>query len=173
VVVTTPQQVAIIDVRKEINFCKKTNIPVLGVVENMAGLRQPLETMKLTDAHGNDVTEAVLSAIQSAGIGTNSTISGGGGSSSSIIAETDVFWAPTGGAETMAKELQVPFLGRIPLDAALSRAAEEGRSLFDPPAVVGGDGLGNKSNGVNSSVLSASVGPLQDVIDKLIAATNK
>jgi Mrp family chromosome partitioning ATPase len=25
------------DVRKELNFCKKTGIPVLGVVENMAG----------------------------------------------------------------------------------------------------------------------------------------
>ena len=37
VVVTTPQAVAISDVRKELNFCKKTGIPVVGVVENMAG----------------------------------------------------------------------------------------------------------------------------------------
>ena len=27
------------DVRKELNFCKKTGIPVLGVVENMADIR--------------------------------------------------------------------------------------------------------------------------------------
>ena len=166
VVVTTPQQVAIIDVRKEINFCKKTNIPVLGVVENMAGLRQPLETMKLVDTLGNDVTAAVLKAIQSAGIG--STEGTHSDSSCSIIAETDVFWAPTGGAETMAKELSVPFLGRIPLDAALSRAAEEGRSLFDQPD---GKSIGNGVND-SSSVISASVGPLQAVIDKLIAATS-
>jgi Mrp family chromosome partitioning ATPase len=37
VVVSTPQEVAMADVRKEINFCKKTKVPVLGVIENMAG----------------------------------------------------------------------------------------------------------------------------------------
>lgn len=30
----------------------------------------------------------------------------------------------------MAKDMQVPFLGRVPLDPLLSRAAEEGRSAF-------------------------------------------
>eukprot|EP00606_Chrysophyceae_sp_TOSAG23-5_P000856 GSChrysophyteH2.ASY1.ANO1.122.1 assembled CDS len=35
VIVTTPQEVSMADVRKELNFCKKTGIPVLGVVENM------------------------------------------------------------------------------------------------------------------------------------------
>ncbi|KGO40452.1 ATPase MipZ/NubP2/Cfd1 [Penicillium expansum] len=37
VLVTTPQAVATSDVRKEANFCVKTNIPVLGVIENMSG----------------------------------------------------------------------------------------------------------------------------------------
>ena len=37
VVVTTPQAVAVSDVRKELNFCAKTQVPVLGVVENMSG----------------------------------------------------------------------------------------------------------------------------------------
>lgn len=37
VIVTTPQEVALTDVKKEINFCRKTNIPILGVVENMGG----------------------------------------------------------------------------------------------------------------------------------------
>ncbi|ORX54049.1 putative ATPase [Hesseltinella vesiculosa] len=37
VIVTTPQQVAIADVRKELSFCKKVKLPVLGVVENMSG----------------------------------------------------------------------------------------------------------------------------------------
>jgi Mrp family chromosome partitioning ATPase len=41
VVVTTPQQVAISDVRKELNFCAKTGIPVLGVIENMSGFVCP------------------------------------------------------------------------------------------------------------------------------------
>lgn len=41
VIVTTPQEVALLDVRKEINFCKKMHIPVIGVVENMAGFVCP------------------------------------------------------------------------------------------------------------------------------------
>jgi len=41
VIVTTPQEVALSDVRKEINFCKKTETPVLGVVENMSGFVCP------------------------------------------------------------------------------------------------------------------------------------
>lgn len=40
VVVTTPQEVALADVRKSINMLEKVNVPVLGVVENMAGLVQ-------------------------------------------------------------------------------------------------------------------------------------
>lgn len=41
VVVTTPQAVATADVKKELNFCKKTGIYVIGVVENMSGFVCP------------------------------------------------------------------------------------------------------------------------------------
>jgi len=41
VVVTTPQEVALADVRKSINMLKKVNVPVLGIVENMSGLPMP------------------------------------------------------------------------------------------------------------------------------------
>jgi Mrp family chromosome partitioning ATPase len=41
VVVTTPQAISVSDVKKELNFCKKTGIRVLGVVENMAGFVCP------------------------------------------------------------------------------------------------------------------------------------
>ncbi|ORZ14088.1 P-loop containing nucleoside triphosphate hydrolase protein [Absidia repens] len=37
VIVTTPQGVAIADVRKELSFCRKVKLPILGVVENMSG----------------------------------------------------------------------------------------------------------------------------------------
>ncbi|KAL8827467.1 MAG: hypothetical protein Q9170_007007 [Blastenia crenularia] len=37
VIVTTPQAVAVSDVRKELSFCRKVGIGVLGVVENMSG----------------------------------------------------------------------------------------------------------------------------------------
>lgn len=41
IIVTTPQEVALLDVRKEINFCVKTGISIIGVVENMSGFVCP------------------------------------------------------------------------------------------------------------------------------------
>ena len=41
VVVTTPQRVAAVDVRKSITFCRQLHLPVLGVVENMSGFACP------------------------------------------------------------------------------------------------------------------------------------
>ncbi|KAI5308486.1 cytosolic Fe-S cluster assembly factor cfd1, partial [Ascosphaera atra] len=41
VVVTTPQAISTADVRKELNFCTKTRIPVIGVIENMSGYTCP------------------------------------------------------------------------------------------------------------------------------------
>ncbi len=37
VVVTTPQEISLADVRKSINFCKNVSMPVLGIIENMSG----------------------------------------------------------------------------------------------------------------------------------------
>lgn len=41
VVVTTPQQLSITDVRKSVAFCRELRCPVLGVIENMSGLVCP------------------------------------------------------------------------------------------------------------------------------------
>jgi len=41
IIVTTPQEVALADVRKSINFCKKINLEIAGLVENMSGLYCP------------------------------------------------------------------------------------------------------------------------------------
>uniref|UniRef100_A0A8B9H9K4 Nucleotide binding protein 2 (MinD homolog, E. coli) n=1 Tax=Astyanax mexicanus TaxID=7994 RepID=A0A8B9H9K4_ASTMX len=41
VLVTTPQAVSIGDVRREITFCKKTGVKILGIVENMSGFVCP------------------------------------------------------------------------------------------------------------------------------------
>jgi Mrp family chromosome partitioning ATPase len=41
VVVTTPQEVSLLDVRKEIDFCKKAGIRILGLAENMSGFVCP------------------------------------------------------------------------------------------------------------------------------------
>jgi Mrp family chromosome partitioning ATPase len=83
VVVTTPQDLAIADVRKSISFCGQLNLPVLGVIENMSGFVCP---------HCNGTV--------------------------------DIF--KRGGGEAMAEEMRVPFLGRIPMDATVMTAADDG-----------------------------------------------
>ena len=40
-IITTPQEVALLDVKKEIDFCQKVNLPILGIVENMSGFKCP------------------------------------------------------------------------------------------------------------------------------------
>jgi Mrp family chromosome partitioning ATPase len=40
-IVTTPQEVSLADVRKSINFCRQVRMEILGLVENMSGLKCP------------------------------------------------------------------------------------------------------------------------------------
>ena len=37
VIVTTPQDLALVDVRKSVTFCRHLKLPVIGIVENMSG----------------------------------------------------------------------------------------------------------------------------------------
>ncbi|MBN2209431.1 MAG: P-loop NTPase [Candidatus Coatesbacteria bacterium] len=41
IIVTTPQDLSVIDVRKCISFCRKLHLPVLGIIENMSGFVCP------------------------------------------------------------------------------------------------------------------------------------
>ena len=41
IIVTTPQNIALVSVRKSINFVKKMNMPVVGIIENMSGFKCP------------------------------------------------------------------------------------------------------------------------------------
>lgn len=90
IVVTTPQEVSLQDVRKEISFCRKVNLPILGVVENMSGFVCP--KCKVNSA---------------------------------------IFPATTGGAEKMCQDLELRFLGKIPLDPAVGKCCDEGKSFLD------------------------------------------
>jgi Mrp family chromosome partitioning ATPase len=87
VIVTTPQEVAILDARRSVNFSRKLNVAILGVVENMSGLICP---------HCNE--EIPLFGI--------------------------------GGGKKMAEEMQVPFLGRIPIEVPLREAEDAGTSFL-------------------------------------------
>jgi ATP-binding protein involved in chromosome partitioning len=41
VIVTTPQEISLADVRKSINFCRQVKLKILGLVENMSGFSCP------------------------------------------------------------------------------------------------------------------------------------
>ena len=58
IIVTTPQEVALADVRKSISFCKTVNMEVFGVIENMSGLPCPHcgETVELFGSGGGEKT---------------------------------------------------------------------------------------------------------------------
>ncbi|KAG2238328.1 hypothetical protein Bca52824_092426 [Brassica carinata] len=147
IIVTTPQEVAMADVRKGVNFCKKIGVSVLGVVENMSGLTQPLSDvkfMKLTTETGSsvDVTQDMISCIRE---NAPELLDG-------VFAWSQVFDSSGGGAERMCEEMGVPFLGKVPLDPQLGRAAERGKSCFE------------------ANKCSVSAPALKSIIEKVVAS---
>jgi Mrp family chromosome partitioning ATPase len=58
VIVTTPQEVALADVRKSINFCKTVKMKIFGLLENMSGFSCPhcSETINLFGSGGGEKT---------------------------------------------------------------------------------------------------------------------
>lgn len=48
ILITTPQAVAVDDVLREVTFCRKTGIPIIGIVENMSGFVCPSCEVRLS-----------------------------------------------------------------------------------------------------------------------------
>ena len=134
-VVSTPQAVSLVDVRKELSFCEKQSLRVLGVVENMAPLRMPLSQLRFyqggeigasVQAAEDDMTEHALSVLRTKApelLADNLTVG------------VDVFPAAEGGAEALSTYFGVPFLGRVPLDRSITRASELGEHCSDSAAL--------------------------------------
>jgi len=120
IMVTTPEEVAMMDVRKELNFCTKTKLPVLGLVENMSKFQTTVESLSFLskDANGSDVdrTDDVIATLKDK---CPEVLA--------MFASATVF-APSGnGPRGMATQFQVPYLGAVPLDPNLLKACEEGK----------------------------------------------
>lgn len=64
VIVTTPQKVAAIDVRKSISFCRRVSVPVLGIIENMSGFICPKcgEVTQILPAGGGKIIASDMKA---------------------------------------------------------------------------------------------------------------
>ncbi len=84
IIVTTPQDVAILDSRKTVLFAQTLKVKVIGIIENMSGFICP---------HCGE--------------------------------RTDLF--KSGGGEKSAKELKVPFLGRIPIEPGIVASGDSGK----------------------------------------------
>ena len=58
IIVTTPQEISLADVRKSINFCRQVNMEILGLVENGSGLTCPHcgKTIDLYKTNGGMLT---------------------------------------------------------------------------------------------------------------------
>jgi ATP-binding protein involved in chromosome partitioning len=58
IIVTTPQEISLADVRKSINFCHQVKMKILGLIENMSGLRCPHcgKTIDLFKTDGGMIT---------------------------------------------------------------------------------------------------------------------
>jgi len=54
IIVTTPQEISLADIRKSISFCRTVNMPVFGLIENMSGFACPHcgESMELFGTGG-------------------------------------------------------------------------------------------------------------------------
>jgi len=83
IIVTTPQEVSLLDCRRAVNMAKLLKIPMIGVVENMSGYICP-----------------------------------------HCQATIDFFGV--GGGEKMATEMEVPFLGRVPMEQLNRECGDQG-----------------------------------------------
>jgi Mrp family chromosome partitioning ATPase len=83
IIVTTPQDVALLDSRKAVTFSRMLSIPVIGIVENMSGLICP-------------------------------------------HCHKEISLFKKGGGEKAARDLKIPFLGRIPIDPEMVTDCDRG-----------------------------------------------
>ncbi len=86
VIVTTPQDVALLDSKKSVNMFKQMKVPILGIVENMSFFICP----KCNE-------------------------------------RSEIF--SYGGGESAAKNLSVPFLGRIPIELEVRIGGDSGKPI--------------------------------------------
>ena len=111
IIVTTPQDVALLDSRKSLRFGAETRIPIIGIVENMSGFVCP---------HCGEITNIFKS----------------------------------GGGEAAARELNVQFLGKVPIEPGVVDAGDSGM-----PVVL-------------KYPESASAKAFESIVDKVVKTVN-
>jgi len=130
ILVSTPQNVAVADVRKEINFCENVGIRIMGVVENMRGLTAelPLQAAGISSivdlASGEDMTSEVGQILKDAfpnrRIGLRMHV---------LPCEN--------GVGKMCKEMNVKYLGSVPMDPEIASCCDNGNTLDENESRTG------------------------------------
>ena len=110
IIVTTPQDLAILDVTKASDMFRKLKTPIIGVIENMSGI---LFSGYVYDDHGNKINGSIKLK--------NDTYLVENGKFS---IEMKLFKGS--GGQNESKRLDVPFLATIPMDPNLSTSTDEG-----------------------------------------------
>jgi ATP-binding protein involved in chromosome partitioning len=121
IIVTTPQDIALSDVRKGADMFRKVKTPILGVVENMSGL---IINGIVKDANGDTVNGGTIATD----VGSDYQIENNGKFELSL----DLF--KKGGGLAESKRLDIPLLGQIPISNDIVSATDNGEPLirFNP-----------------------------------------
>ena len=118
VIVTTPQDIALADVRKGADMFRKVQTPILGVVENMSGL-QLKGTIKTADGIAQNNLRMVFQGIDQE---VNTDEEG------NFSFPIDLF--KSGGGAEESERLGVPLLGKIPISMEVMSATDEGKPII-------------------------------------------
>ena len=117
IIVTTPQELALLDARKMISFARDSNVPIVGVIENMSYyIFEGAERANLQ----NLVDSELKTMNPSAGDQTKVQ----GLFDKVMNQEHHIF--KTGGGKRLAEELVLPYLGAIPLDTDITSQSDAG-----------------------------------------------
>jgi ATP-binding protein involved in chromosome partitioning len=117
IIVTTPQDIALSDVRKGADMFRKVKTPILGVVENMSGL---FINGVIKDANGNEVNGGTITTD----FGSDYQIQDSGEFELSL----DLF--KKGGGLAESKRLEIPLIGQIPISNDIVSATDNGEPLI-------------------------------------------
>ena len=112
IIVTTPQEVSLLDSRKAINFARKLNLNIVGIIENMSVLICPHCGKKIN-----------------------------------LFKE--------GGGEKTAKEMGIPFLGKVPIEPHIVQSGDTGKPFI----------LENPDSDASKAFM--------EIVDKIIASSSK
>ena len=118
VIVTTPQDIALADVRKGADMFRKVQTPILGVVENMSGL-QLKGTIKTADGIAQNNLRMVFQGIDQE---VNTDEEG------NFSFPIDLF--KSGGGAEESERLGVPLLGKIPISMEVMSATDGGKPII-------------------------------------------